>query len=162
MSVDELPAGRDLDALVAEKVMGCRVSWWSIHPNTLPMNQLPASALEVPSVSMCLCRKPTDVPPEILAPDGDGDMPSLEVLRDGRWGAAPPYSTDIAAAWAVVEHLHAVRHFRCQIEYGGDQNPRWGCRIRDDGYRPFQDSEWVESAETASLAICRTALKAVA
>jgi len=73
----------------------------------------------------------------------------------------PPYSTDIAAAWAVVEKMEAdgwghdhLRHSAAaeQPEY------RFGFMQSGKGIR----SRVADEAETMPLAICRAALKAVA
>ncbi len=84
-----LEAGRDLDALVAEKVMG----------------------------ETCLF-------------------------------TAPAYSTDIAAAWQVVDKLHALSFY---LEVG---SAGWMARFANI-------SATEASAATAPLAICLAALKAV-
>ena len=62
----------------------------------------------------------------------------------------PCYSTDIAAAWGVVEKLiedgygHFVLYWNLGI---------WYCGVRDVG--------WHEVAFTAPLAVCYSALKVV-
>lgn len=74
-------AGAELDALVAERVMGLSLSWWSLH-------DLP------------------DQSGEEWQPNADGDIPRRLVggpLSSG----VPPYSTDIGAAWTVAERLTA-------------------------------------------------------
>lgn len=72
---DSMPAGADLDALVAEKVMGCTVGW-----------------IEVESFEEkrphCLCQ--VDYSLEFKRP------------HDGWWERLFRYSEDIAAAWLVL------------------------------------------------------------
>lgn len=86
-------AGRELDALVAEKVMGLSVSWRSLHPN--------------PDASD---------PPEIYLLDDKGDMPLLEVRSGDGWTFLPRYSTDITAAWQVVERMKERGYWLCLIQ----------------------------------------------
>ena len=108
----ELPPGRELDKLVAERVMGQR---WQ----------------------------------------GGNPIPN----HDGRWPWPAPYSTDIAAAWVVVEHPRKVR------------GATWGLLCERAGDRPSGHFRFSISllgpggpfalyAETAPLAICRAALLA--
>lgn len=71
--------------------------------------------------------------------------------------ACPHYSTDIAAAWLVVEKMREGRWKHFRIEYWVDS---WAV-LQD--YIPGV-AAWGQStrADTAPLAICRAALKAVA
>mgnify|MGYP001571535769 CR=1 FL=1 len=124
MTTRDLPAGRELDALVAEKVMG-----WKHYA--------PAAVQEV------------WYPPNL--------HPSNNVLGH----SIPHYSTDIAVAWQVVEHLKNKLHLQVILHWAGDECPKWLCNLRADGYRSFQDQEWQVEADTAPLAICLAALKAV-
>lgn len=137
----EQEAGRELDALVAEKVMG-----------------LPPSAWPPP----CIRHHRTD--------DAEWDSGSQEA---GGWcytcntmissvdREPPAYSTDISAAWEVVEKLkerHGVKVMGGPDDEGGCEI--WCCDITAYGYRPFQDHSWSDAAATAPLAICRAALQA--
>ena len=138
MDTDQVPAGRELDALVAEKVMG----WTRIHR----LNQV-GDFCGVP---------PQGAPPYIL----------------------PCHSTDIAAAWKVVEKLHRLQFMvRLSIsngQYGWSQ--RWEIAIWRSVYRdsglvvencrkvPYEEREEVSfraEANDAPLAICHVALKAM-
>jgi hypothetical protein len=71
-----------------------------------------------------------------------------------RYGATPPsYSSDIAAAWQVVEHMR-TRGWRFEI------HELW------EGWRAIfvlraTYAEYQERAESAPLAICRAALAAI-
>lgn len=105
--------GRDLDALVAEKVMG-----WKYYP---------ASAGTMQPIN----------PPYWINPDRQ----SLDAIED--W--PPSYSTDIDAAWEVVEKLAGT--FRLEYEKYSD----WDCELGLGSAH----------AKTAPLAICLAALKAV-
>lgn len=115
--VPPLSAGRELDVLIAEKVMGCRVL-------------VSRGALENDISVRCGC---SEVHPH--------EQSSGEVVR---------YSTDIAAAFEVVgTHLMELH---CNGSFG------WTCRWLAEGPSE-QDME--AKADTAPLAICLAALKAV-
>lgn len=73
-----LPAGRELDRLVAEKVMGCRVKRHRSRSSGRWLYDL-------------------------VVPGGVNEIDFVE--PDAPWKACPRYSTDIAAAWQVVETL---------------------------------------------------------
>lgn len=73
--IDQMEAGRELDALVAQQVMGLNVEWVSGVPMWVGGDELPGS-------------------PVIIGPDKFGH-------------SVKPYSTDIAAAWELVNHLEA-------------------------------------------------------
>jgi hypothetical protein len=62
----------------------------------------------------------------------------------------PPYSTDIAAAWQVVEKASLFKLDCLQIHDSSD----WWCEIALEG-RPYE-----ATADTAPLVICRAALLA--
>lgn len=108
-------AGRELDALVAEKVFGWEVDWAVPTYPTVDMKRI-------------------------------SDDPVAVGLRTG---SIPPYSTDIAAAWQVGESLSAKGHW-------------FEIRRRPDGgyWAAFGEGMSAE-ADTAPLAICLAALKAV-
>lgn len=129
MTSDEIvnmPAGNDLDALVAEKVMGW--TWRAFQP-----------AHEIGD----LVRRP--YPPDWSA------IPRLvasgnERLAGGWDSDLPRYSTDIAAAWEVVDRM---------VELGDHILGRFDGEL--DGMQPIHTMNAVE----ASLSICRAALLAV-
>ena len=128
---EELPAGRELDALVAERVMG----WTYQHDGLVSMRWYDAAGNPI---------------------KGYGP---------GEWGRsyrefAP--STDIAAAWLVVEKLIADGWFIDMTHEG-----TW--RVRLTKHFPMKRGKWQPSLEPEAvldvslpLAICRAALKAVA
>jgi len=97
--VESLKAGRELDTLIAEKVMGLDIGDDCDH-----------------SIDSCLC--------------------------------FPPYSTDIAAAWQVVDKLISAE---CGFVVSGGGSLPWLATFRNGQAH----------AETAPLAICLAALKAV-
>lgn len=112
----QLPAGRELDALIAEKVMGGvsrHPEWYWLRSGTAP---------EVP-----------DLP----TPKG---RPAIF--------CGPGFSTDIAAAWNVVERLKA--RYRFELVHRGGDRP-WVAVF----------GTWRATADTAPLAICRAALATV-
>jgi hypothetical protein len=105
-----MDAGRELDALIAEKVMGYD---------------------------------------DILMPDCYGRPPDMVHVEHYRH-EIPHYSTQIADAWLVVEKL--------SFEFYMERRPQ------EDYWVLFTDAEdeWhVGEADTAPLAICLAALKAV-
>lgn len=126
-----LPAGPELDRIVAERVMGWR---WR-RSNVTGRRAL----------------YPADGPwPEWMTESASG---AEEECRD-HWAASlPPYSTDVAAAWMVVERVEPG------LSHIGVTAPGWEVVIyrAPDGGEPV---EIVESGPTAPLAICRAALAA--
>lgn len=114
MQTDELLAGRELDMLIAEKVMGQTVR--EEHHKDFPQT--------------VVCRW----------------ISETEML--------PGYSTDISAAWEIIEHL---RPWRFNLER---MNRTAGSEWRADfDNRPSIFSGY---GDTAPLAICRAALAALA
>ena len=127
----DLPAGRDLDALIAEKVMG----WTITAPNWGHREIFP----------------PFD-PPE----DPDDQCTSHSVAAD-----IPHYSTDISAAWEAVETMgyRPFSVFSSLVSTGPAVDGKIPCRWEWFCY--FDDPAFPGQAETAPLAICRAALKTV-
>lgn len=124
IDVDKLEAGPEIDALVAEKVMG-----W----------------------------KPDDDDGHAWE-DADGDWKAHR--KDGPWMDTGEViwspSTDIAAAWEVVEKFSKFR-----IDNHGhydDPKLRYMCEVYDEA-RDLHSGRVF--GETAPLAICRAALRAV-
>jgi hypothetical protein len=75
-----------------------------------------------------------------------------------------PYSTDMAAAWTVLEKIRTTldplgREWRQTVSRSGS---KWRCEfeLSDDNAGDDTTYYWAE-AETAPLAICLAALKAV-
>lgn len=120
--------GRELDALVAEKVMGCK-----------------------PAIKdddyVCTCKGPNPGYSFDILPHGSTRMVVGEEyppdIRD--------YSTDITAAWEVVEHINLLKGAELSKYDNGD----WcvGCTAPGEGYT-------IASGETAPHVICLAALKA--
>lgn len=130
-------AGRDLDALVAEKVMGYPAFAWQAVP----------------------------ILAEHVYQDFDTASPCLVCGRfDGSAFCLPHYSTDIAAAWEVVERLKVEpfkgRELVLEIYVSAEVPDETEVSVQwfddDQGYGPFY-----LLAKTAPHAICLAALKAV-
>ncbi len=110
---------RELDALVAEHVMGWR------------------------SVS-----KPKE------APDPK-DLEDYFGIAEGACWLVPHYSTDIAAAWQVVEKIYADGHGWMLVEKDGKREYR--------AYRPTKSPNfawWGARSSTPEQSICLAALRA--
>lgn len=118
-------AGRELDALVAEKVMGT----------------------EGIRTIQSLDHRGWHREPGTLGPSRD--------LGDGRTGREaiqiPHYSTDIAHAWLVVEHINL---FDNGTRLGRDDNGAWV--VMD------WTNDVLAKADTAPLALCLAALHVIA
>lgn len=67
----------------------------------------------------------------------------------------PPYSTDIAAAWLVVEKLQEQG---VRMDILSDWHGHRTCRVARKSESLYDALGW---SETAPLAICRAALRAV-
>lgn len=127
---EELKPGRELDALVAEKVMGLKINWDETTP----------------------CPLCGDV--------GRFCGARMWCSHDGwYYSQYKNYSTDIAAAWEVVEKLpfsgRPYIHLGLCDTY--TDSPRWFVEVDLDG--PFK--RVLVKADTAPHAICLAALKAV-
>jgi hypothetical protein len=124
-----MDAGRELDALVAEKVMGWSKRISADHSNS-PIKQLRAFGI-------------------IYAwKDSEGNDRGLDVWH---------YSTDIAAAWQVVEKMKALE-WRTEIA----QTIQSGVDVTVIKWEGGEfGGEFAEWGETAPHAICLAALKAI-
>lgn len=116
----DIPAGRELDALICHEIFG-----------------------------------------HVVAPDPDAFVTPL--ARHGEpmiWSAdgllpVPPYSTDIAAAWLVVEKLQEQG---VRVDILSDWHGHRTCRVARKSEILYDALDW---SATAPLAICRAALRAV-
>jgi Phage ABA sandwich domain len=130
--IDKLEVGRDLDALIAEKVMGWK---WCASPNTFKPGRPWRRWLAEPYRNMPVW-------------DGVTEMP-IDGLFDEESNVLY-YSTDIAAAWEVVEKMKQ-RGFGFWV--AGDE-----CWFQ----HPFAPLNRTSATSTSiPLAICRAALKAI-
>lgn len=121
--MSEMKAGRELDERIAREVMGHRTS-----------------------------RYDGPIAPRYSPLYADGYSPYRETLPNGEARNLARYSSDIAAAWKVVEKLKS-RGDIVTLTYGLSEGAR--CEI---GYH---NKPRVVYAVTAPLAICLSALKAV-
>lgn len=86
--------------------------------------------------------------------------PHVKELRDqyDEWGVLPHYSSDIAAAWLVVEALRARGIWLEELSGRYEESYRAGFSWRD----PARGMLYRQAmAATAPLAICRAALEAL-
>lgn len=125
MASETMDAGRELDAIVAERVMGSVPCRSDLHRNG-----------------------------EMLPCHAHPDWPT-------KGAETPLYSTDVAAAWQVVEHMREWEFVLSREEHEpGTVTYRAIVYQRS---RKFADS-WRgrenETADSPSLAICRAALMA--
>ena len=129
---DAMQAGRELDALVAEKVMGLVI---------LAAEDMKAEAQRVWEKQPGCCWF-------IRGFDFVGGTHEHPILRQ----RFPLYSTDIAAAWLVVDQM-AGRGWKLDVQ---NRAVGWACLVLVIG-RPAI----FEHHETAPLSICLAALRAV-
>ena len=117
--------GRELDALVAKKVMG-----WDGFSGII------------------------ETSPEVGFSTEEID----ELVKTGKLRFRPPeYSTDIAAAWQVVEKMQRENHdFAIHITSCRDEDNQWQPHFNISVTRTL-----LTGSKTAPHAICLAALKAV-
>lgn len=148
MDIDKMPAGREMDALVAEKVMGHAICE---HSRT-------KSTAQSSGIAMCGVR---------------------ECKGELHYEYLPRYSTDIAAAWEVVEKLqrddftvvvsanHSSNYQACMIFKGfaasyGPADAFLYLGKTEEMSVAFGEKPPVRVAEeTVPLSICRAALKVI-
>ena len=117
MNDDSLKAGRELDALIGEKLFGIHYEF---------------------------------VYNDYMIPDPEDPI---------AYDVCPHYSTEITAAWQVVEKLLSLTENQdIHIEHLGSDDESWGVSTC---YELGEWKDWVR-AKTAPLAICLAALKAIA
>ncbi len=118
MNLDSFKAGRELDALIGEKLFG--VSYEFVYD-------------------------------DYMIPDPDDPI---------AYDVCPHYSTDITAAWQVLEKLLTMTENQdIHLEHlGSGEEGYWGVSTC---YEMGEWKDWAR-AETAPLAICLAALQAVA
>lgn len=111
-----------------------------------------------------------------FAPPGDTDYLSFERWDETRYVCAdlPYYSQDIAAAWLVVERMHAgispaemgrynYLTLVCTGHYGTNWCASFDFNLSHDWFEAdiLPSCPFAARANTASEAVCRAALKAV-
>lgn len=77
----KMQGGREMDRLIAEKVMGYETMWWSLQPSD-----------EEPAV-------------DVLKPGKEGDMPILQMCVAGEWIPVPNYSGNLKSIWTVLNRV---------------------------------------------------------
>lgn len=146
VSIDEMPAGREMEGLVAEKVMG----WERCIPTSVV--DRPVSGVE----------HGVGTPPEPCKEN----CRYVGIPGPKPRAVFPYYSTDIGAAWEVVEKMKDNQNksdsygfsWNVELYYMGNEHEsgkEWSCIL----HGPAGSREGLGS--TAPLAICRAALKAV-
>ncbi len=164
-AIDALPAGRELDALVAEQVMG----WECVHRMTLLPKEIWVAEAEREFEAEYGTKPPSGWAMDQTWADYSGDHPPKwcekcqkrpSQFQSGQY-VLRPYSTSIGAAWEVVEKLNKKFHLRLISPFEPGE-PYFA------GFSPHGMTGWdgrphfEAGADTAPLAICRAALKAVA
>jgi hypothetical protein len=135
MKTEVLVAGRELDALVAERVMG-----WGWVKHRMDVNSAAPG-------QRYLCEISEEGRRGFFERFCDYAMPDDPICEEAK-PYVPSYSTDRTAAWTVVEHWKGDFELRRQNEH-----------FRATFFKPsYEYSEW---ADTAPLAIVLAALKAV-
>lgn len=133
-----METGRELDILVAEKVMGHKV----VH-TTWNKGKSHSYTIGEPDYY-----------------DEAGDMKL--------WNPVPNYSEDIKDAWEVVDKLktvnseiyHLSRALRLTLSYVGSKSNKWRAEFDLENDNAGDDTTyWYAEAETPELAICNAALK---
>ncbi len=144
-AIDRMGNGREMDALVAEKVMGRR--WFTFIRNSYLLD---------PDAASSICFRGSSW---TEGKQAQWDSECL-ILTDLKFQRVPDYSTDIAAAWDVVEKMKNSGSRGFVLEW---LRGHWiaGCRNCGDGGEPELYSHQAGEGATAPLAICRAALKAV-
>lgn len=181
---DEMEAGRALDELIAVRVMG----FACVHQR----ERVPAEVVAVRIARDWKEQYGTECPPEYALATAayeqyEADYPECwcakchERMNGGVAGwSVSKYSTDLVAAWEVVEKLAErglwidltdMRH-GCYRNDDVTSFVGWRAEIsdidHDDEHGPvpicheYTDEPWSADAATAPLAICRAALKAIA
>jgi len=128
--------GPELDALVAERVMGHPM------PDFIPEDALDLYLAGAPihyDSWTCVCRY------------DEGDIP--------KW-VPDPYSTDISAAWPVIEKVMEQKHCHCKIDVYPDGLGNVKFTKATGPFTPDEILAWagVNNDMTVPEAICKAAL----
>jgi len=135
MTIDEMPAGREMDVRVALEVF-----------NEPKPEKPPSYTGSVSGIYNYF--EPT--PWRAWQPE----------CVNGEWEWVPvPFSEKIVYAWEVIEKLHAAGRFM-HLDALGFDGEKWRCFFAWTQIEK-QQYPWIGEADTAPLAICRAALKAV-
>ena len=137
--ISAMEAGEQLDCLVAEEVMGePKPSRWT------PRNALNLQLAGNPAMSkgenwVCLCKYE------------EGDIPVWYPL---------PFSTDISAAWQVVEKMFELGYAMSLLHLSSEPfyPEYWYCDFRPKDSNKPPEYEWIDHQMTAPIAISKAAL----
>lgn len=135
---------REIDALVAEKVMGYRFVQNRSHSGIRQVEAILPTRLNEPILTNA--------------------VPVDHSAWDGAWqiGSVPAYSTDIAAAWTVVEKMRERGLWAKITSPFSPEDMTYWC-----GFTPMNMTGWngvpdfKAKADNAPMAICLAALAAV-
>lgn len=136
MNYDQMPEGREMDRTIAEQVIGWR--WMDVISGRPPI-MMPPEQWE---------RYKPEFQQSAWVKDYDGNPPER----------LPRFSTEIADAWLVVEKMGERFDISISRASFGEGERRYECVIEK------MDTDHMLAfyiAETAQLAICRAALKAI-
>lgn len=159
-----MPAGPEMDALVAEKVMGCQRRY---EQRTDPFG----TAF---SVTLCGCEQEKRAKVRTGSRFGDAlvnahaEAFAPKLHATDYYGEFRHYSTDIAAAWEVVGRLVALGYcyYVEQCARPDEETHAVSVMVMRDGHHINDHYEadrrdWYASHESAPVAICRAALLVV-
>lgn len=127
----KIGAGRELDAILDEKVFGFNICWTEMYSDATPF---PLRGLSH------------------LCETSDRHNPILRIRVPNDYCNVPFYSTDIAAAWQIIEKLVTGTTYECYLTH---QFNGWSC-LFDAPDKPEGYAEGLP----APLAISLAALKA--
>lgn len=143
-----MTASRELDAEIAEKVMG-----WMWVEHSPKQQALPGFTSVVRFLADPKWVKGLGSDPSWFIVPADMTTPVAEDVDAG----IPHYSTDIAAAWQVVEKMRE-RGLNVSITADYGWRAPWECCM----YLPGAREQWpCADADTAPMAICLAARKAL-
>lgn len=162
-SLPQTLTGREMDQLIAEKVMGW--GWMRAKlPQILPAHRWLAPPEQVGDWGH-------EFPADMSEPP-EGGWWLLDTPKRGDHHIVPHYSTDISAAFQIVEKMHEL--IDTDDEWRRANLLTLSCRGKSAGWAAaftcvHESDEWFEEperfggaqADTAPLAICRAALKAL-
>lgn len=155
--IDAMPAGAEMDALIAERVMG-----WRPPSGGLPEGRwesLPESNAR--SLAKITGMRHVATKQEVTLEEWRSAFHWRDE-RGGCWHGPAAYSTEIAAAWLVVEKLRPTHGF--WIDGDGDNEDIYNLGYEVDFQHGMPGSpgfsKGTATSDSAPLAICRAALKA--
>ena len=135
MNYDTMEAGREMDALVAEKVMGL--------PKASSLGKDSRCPITGGEMRMGI------------------DRAWCFDCRTWHYGPHKEYSADISAAWEVVDRMEqSGKWLKLHSPWRPEDGDKWWADFLDHGFTGWNGKENPAEAPTAPLAICRAALKA--